>query len=140
MRRRWSLILPAYGLPLFSFISYQSPRAVGNYKKPPGRYFSWSGIFLDTDPNTKPCGNDVEPCFEFNPQFMDVTLAPPTRLLLLTALPAFLIGMLLVNGLGKLGCSQLLSFMVLLPLLIWAWFYFLGWLLDRSRYKRTRAS
>jgi len=133
----WRVILPAYGLLLFSFISYQSFRPVRGYKHPPDRYFSWAGVLLDTDPLRKPCPNGSEPCVEFNP---DSWPRPLPRLLFLTAVPAFFVGMLLVNVFGKFGISQLLSFMVLMPLLICAWFYFLGWLLDRWRYKRSRAS
>lgn len=61
-------------------------------------------------------------------------------LLFWTAMPAFIVGMIHVIVLGKLGINQLPYFMVLMPLLMCAWFYFLGWLIDRWRYKRARAS
>jgi hypothetical protein len=56
------------------------------------------------------------------------------RFLMLSALPAFLVGLGIVHGLSRVGVSQVSSFMISMPLLILAWFYFVGWLLDR----RTR--
>jgi len=35
-------------------------------------------------------------------------------------------------GLGRLGVSQVLTFMVLMPVLIFVWYYFIGWLLERG--------
>jgi hypothetical protein len=58
--------------------------------------------------------------------------------LMLSAFPAFVFGAAVVHGLGRLGISEVSSFMVLMPLLIFAWFYFVGWLVDRSRFKRSR--
>jgi hypothetical protein len=45
---------------------------------------------------------------------------------------AFLVGVGIVHGLARVGISEVTSFMVSMPLLIFAWFYFVGWLLDRS--------
>jgi hypothetical protein len=56
---------------------------------------------------------------------------------MLTALPAFAAGGVLVRGLGRLGVSQVSTFMVLMPLLIFTWYYFIGRLVDRWRDKRT---
>jgi ABC-type spermidine/putrescine transport system permease subunit II len=40
----------------------------------------------------------------------------------LSALPAFLIGSLAAYGLGRFGVSEVLSFMISMPLLIFAWY------------------
>jgi hypothetical protein len=50
---------------------------------------------------------------------------------MLSALPAFVVGGFAVSGLGRLGLSQVSSFMFLMPVFIFAWYYFVGWLLDR---------
>jgi hypothetical protein len=55
------------------------------------------------------------------------------KFLMLSAFPAFLVGLFVVSGLGRLGLSQVSSFMLLMPVLIFAWYYFIGWLLDRWR-------
>jgi hypothetical protein len=58
--------------------------------------------------------------------------------LVLTAVPAFLAGAALIAGLGKLGVSQVWTFMLSMPLLIGAWFYLVGWLIDRWRGRRIK--
>jgi hypothetical protein len=57
---------------------------------------------------------------------------------MLSALPAFVIGLFITFGLGRFGISEVLSYMISMPLLISAWFYFVGWLVDRWRFKRSR--
>jgi hypothetical protein len=57
---------------------------------------------------------------------------------MLSALPAFVVGGFTVGGLGKLGISQVSSFMLLMPVLIFGWYYFVGWLLDRWSHKHHR--
>jgi hypothetical protein len=59
---------------------------------------------------------------------------------MLSAFPAFVFGGVIVRSLGRLGISEVSSFMVLMPLLISAWFYFVGWLVDRWRFKRFPAN
>jgi hypothetical protein len=39
--------------------------------------------------------------------------------------------MIIVSSLGRLGISEILSFMIAMPLLIVAWYYFMGWMIDR---------
>ena len=51
--------------------------------------------------------------------------------LMISAIPAFAVGAIAVGGLGRLGISQVSSFMVLMPLLISTWYYALGLLIDR---------
>lgn len=60
------------------------------------------------------------------------------QFLMLSALPAFVVGGLVVKGLGRLGISQISSFLFLMPLLIFAWYYFVGWLIDRLVCKRSQ--
>ena len=67
-----------------------------------------------------------------------VVAAPLAQLLVLSALPAFLLGIALGRALGRLGISQVSSFMALMPLLIFAWYYFVGYLIDRWRHRRGR--
>jgi hypothetical protein len=59
---------------------------------------------------------------------------------MLSALPAFIVGVFAVSGLGRLGLSQVSSFMFLMPILIFAWYYFVGWLLDRWIHWRAQPS
>jgi hypothetical protein len=60
--------------------------------------------------------------------------------LILSAFPAFVLGGLVVALLGKLGISEVSSFMLLIPILILAWYFFIGWLLDRRIRRRVQPS
>jgi hypothetical protein len=57
---------------------------------------------------------------------------------LISALPAFVIGIAIAKEVGRLGVSELVTFMATIPLLIFAWDYALGWTIDRLVYKRQR--
>jgi hypothetical protein len=57
---------------------------------------------------------------------------------MLSALPAFVVGTAVVRGLASLGVSEVWSFTIVMPLLILAWFYFIGWLIDRWVHKRSQ--
>jgi len=61
-------------------------------------------------------------------------------LLTLSGLPAFVAAKIIVAGLGRLGINQIWSFMMLMPLLLSAWYFFLGWLVDRWKFKRLHPS
>jgi hypothetical protein len=52
------------------------------------------------------------------------------RLLTVSALPAFLAGSGLVIALSKQGVDEVLTFLVSMPILLFAWFYLVGRLLD----------
>jgi hypothetical protein len=56
-----------------------------------------------------------------------------------SALPAFLIGAVVVSSLGRLGVNQIWSFVISMPLLILIWYYFVGWLIDRLKSKRAHS-
>jgi len=58
---------------------------------------------------------------------------------MLSGLPAFFVTALLVHGLGRLGVNEIYTFFVAAPLLLFAWYYFLGRLLDRLWARRKRS-
>jgi hypothetical protein len=139
---RWRWVLPSIGLSLFGAVSYHSYSFMSNLETPgtSHRYFWWSSIRLDSDPLNKYEGGPIRSKdgtvgFELGWVRIDPGLIP--RSLMLTALPAFAAGGVLVRGLGRLGVSQVSTFMVLMPLLIFTWYYFIGRLVDRWRDKRT---
>jgi hypothetical protein len=111
--------------------------------KGPSRYFWWSSIRLDSDPLSKyfkkpiSCEQGLENCTAWEPEYIWVTPGWIDKALLLFALPAFVAGSGVVEGLGRFGVSQVLSFMISMPLLIFGWFYFVGWLFDRRRRSRS---
>ena len=139
----WRLILPVVGLLLFSFGSYES---FGHRVFPQGRYFWWSSIRLDSDPLNKRFPSEQLLCRKNRDGSVDCVTVEPmavyvdpgwlARCLFFAALPAFLLGAGIIGGLGRLGVSQVWSFMISMPLLISAWFSFVGWLLDRRRARR----
>jgi hypothetical protein len=55
-----------------------------------------------------------------------------------SALPAFLLGAVFVNALGRLGISEVTTFMVSMPPLIFAWYYFVAWLIHRMSVRVVR--
>jgi hypothetical protein len=135
MRKRWRIVLPVIGLALFSAESYHSIRFNRETQRIPSRYFWWSSLRLDSDPlnrhpkDATPCKNGEENCWDLRATWVDPAYL--TRFQVLTAFPAFIVGGLAVGGLGKLGISEVSSFMFLMPVLIVAWYYFVGRLLDR---------
>jgi hypothetical protein len=144
MRRRWQLILPSIGLMLFGCVTYESLEG-RRYEKAHGQYFWWASIpldahHLDQGPgDATPCRNAVDNCVSWEPR----AIADPgwlTRTLILSAFPTFLIGIPLVRLLGRHGPSEIWSFMILMPLLITAWYYAVGWLIDRFAYRRSRSA
>jgi hypothetical protein len=58
------------------------------------------------------------------------------RCLIFSSLPGFTVGLAVVRGLGHFGISEVATFMVAMPACIVLWFYSVGSLLDRWRYKR----
>ena len=141
MRRCWQLILPAIGLMLFGGVTYESLQG-RRYEKAHGKYFWWAQIPLDTHQvdhavATTPCKEAEDNCVSWEPH----TIEDPgllTRALILSAFPTFLVGMPLVRVLGHYGASEVWSFMILMPVLIFAWYYAIGWLIDRWRFNRLR--
>ena len=97
----------------------------------------WSAIRLDSDPahrhnwSVTPCKDDKENCVSWDLRDTWVDPGLLEKVLLLSAFPAFILGKFFVALLGWLGINQVWTFMSLMPLLIFAWYYFIGWLLDR---------
>jgi hypothetical protein len=58
---------------------------------------------------------------------------------MLSALPALAVGTAVVRGLAGLGVSEVWSFAIVMPLLILAWFYFVGWLINCWVHKRSQS-
>jgi len=145
MRIRWSRALPICGLALFWLGTYQAFRfnryAYGNR---PSRYFYWSSIRLDSDPlNRHPhpksvglCKDGDENCGSWDAGYIWVDPGPGSKLFMLSALPAFVISAGIVTGLARFGISELATFLISMPLLICAWFYLIGWLIEHWRHKR----
>lgn len=144
MRIRWRIALPLFGLILFAFGTYESfgPRRIADST---GRYFWWSSLRLDSDPLSShsksvtavPCKDSTETCMTTDPIYVLVEPGLLAKCLILSAVPAFLVGAGIVRSLSRLGVSEVTSFMISMPLLIMAWFYFVGWLFDRSNRKRS---
>jgi hypothetical protein len=141
MRKRWRVVLPVIGIILFSIVSYHSLRVD---RETPSRYFWWSSIRLDSDPSNRrnwgaiPCQDGKENCWELRTKWVDPGLLE--QFLMLSALPAFAVGGFAVRSLGRVGINQVSSFMFLMPVLICAWYYLIGWLLDRWISKRSHLS
>lgn len=144
MRRCWRLIIPLSGLALFSLITYHSFRRDHEiHGHRPRRYFYWSSMRLDSDPlhrhprppSTVPCENGEADCVGFDPEFIWITPGWAERALTVSALPAFVIGIAIIGGLARAGISEIATFLIAMPLLISAWFYLVGWLVDRWHFR-----
>ena len=145
MWRKWSVILPVLGLICFAIgteISVRRYREMNPTHS--SRYFYWSSIRLDSDPHNKrpfahrsvPCHDGTDNCLEWDPEHIWIDPGFAARAFMLCALPAFAIGTAIVAGMSRFGVSQIASFMTTMPCLVVAWFYFLGWVIDRWRSKR----
>lgn len=146
MGKRWRLILCIWGISLLVGLTIQSIRA--NQRLHPvhhGRYFWWGAARLDPDPLNKhplqmntvrPCPENPNDCVEWDPEYIWVEPGIMERCLVFSALPAFIGGFAIVRGLGRLGVSEVATFMVVMPLFIALWFYSVGWLLDRRGHRR----
>jgi hypothetical protein len=59
---------------------------------------------------------------------------------MLIAFPAFVLGIpIIVKALGHFGVSEVLSFVIAMPLLIFRWFYCVGSRIDAWVHKPSRA-
>ena len=141
MRIRWQWTLPVVALLLFSLGSYES---FAHPVAPRGRYVWWSSIPLDSDPlgrhatspNTATCDEGGENCLVGEPITVWVDPGWLARILVISSGPAFIAGAGIVRGLSKFGVSEVVSFLIAMPLLLGSWFYFVGWVVDRWRARR----
>jgi hypothetical protein len=133
------------GLSLFIALTHNSLRMNRDIqKRSPSRYFWWTSIRLDSDPlnrhpkrTTTPCKNGEGNCANWElPPIVWVDPSCLAKFLMLSALPAFVFGTAVVRG---LGVSEVWSFAIVMPLLISAWFYFVGWLIDRRVHKQLHS-
>ena len=144
MRISPKFVLPACGLLLFGAIGYHSFSLGRSVHEEHGRYVYWGSIRLDSDPLNRhpnapnPCGNQDPDCTQWDLRAAWIDPGPLEKALVITALPAFLVGALLVGGLGHLGVSQVVTFMISMPVLIFFWFYFIGLLVHRLARRRKR--
>lgn len=144
MRIQWRIALPLVGLILFAFGTYES-FGPGRISHGTGRYFWWSSLRLDRDPLNKhsrsatvvPCKDSTENCMTIDSIYVLVESGILAKCLILSSAPAFLVGAGIVHSLSRLGVSEVTSFMITMPLLILAWFYFVGRFLDRRNGKRS---
>ena len=102
------------------------------------RYLLWGTIILDSDPlnqhssDLTGCDNQKD-CVQWDPRTMWFQMRSKIQILTLTGLPTFVAGIFIVQNLARLGVSEVKSFMILMPILLFAWYYFIGWLIDRRR-------
>jgi len=128
---------------LFGGVTYESLER-RQYEKDHGQHFWWASIPLDTHhidhgPGAAaPCKEAEENCVSWDPVVIERYPGWLTMLLMASAFPAFLVGIPLMRVLGRHGVSELWSFVALMPLLIFAWYYAIGWLIDCWRFKRLQ--
>jgi hypothetical protein len=145
MRIRWRIVLPIVALITFGTESYISLRMKHQLGIAPRRYYWWASIRLDADPlNKNPvvqdaCKSGREDC-GWVASYIWVDPGYFIQSLMLFALPAFARGAISVSGLARMGINEVWSFMVLVPLFMLGWFYFIGWLVDRWMFKRRQTT
>jgi hypothetical protein len=130
-------------LIFFGLLTYASIQGIGEMRHGRhGRYFWWGSVRLDSDPLDKhpklePCTQRTNGDCAWEPLYIWVEPGLLENALVLSALPAVLLGRAVVFGLARLGVNELTTFMSTMPVLILAWFYGVGWLLDRWQHKRS---
>ena len=136
MRVRWQLILPTLGLILFSAESFHSLQVNRQLRRSPQKYYYWVSFALDSDPLNRHFGQSPEDWRQLRSLWIDPGYS--TQALILSALPAFVLGALIVHALAHMGVSEILSFAVAMPLFVFGWFYFVGGRIDHWVRKRSR--
>jgi hypothetical protein len=125
------LVLPLFGLLLFGVGSYASYRF--NQRHILHKYYWWSSIRLDRDPlNRHP---DVirsrksvdEDGVQWEPESIWVDPGGLAVFLTASAFPAFFLSKALAHAIGRLGVSEVTTFVISVPILMFAWYYFLSW-------------
>ena len=146
MRIRWSVILPFIGLILFTAVTIRSAKLNDHDESHRHKYFWWSSLRLDTDPLNEhpvtnvPCPNGKGNCagwYQLPNRWIEPSLLD--KAFVVSAIPAFLAGAALVIGLSKLGVDEVLTFFVSMPILLFGWYYLVGWLIERWLDRRARS-
>jgi hypothetical protein len=123
MKWRWRVVLPAIGILVFGAVSYHSLHVDRDKRRASKKYFWWSAIRLDSDsankhlPAITPCNDGTKDCANWallpdrwvDPGSLEIAFV-------MSALPVFLSGVIAVVALEKLGISQVLSFMLVMPM------------------------
>ena len=139
MRMRWRFILPTIGLLLFMAETSRAYRGWQS-QSPPRRYLWWSTYVLDSDPlnrhtrtpSIQKNGNG-EGSWDLRHIYVDPGVL--SMAFALSGFPAFHLSWVAAVALSRFGISQIITFMISTPILLTAWYYFLGWLVDRWRGK-----
>jgi hypothetical protein len=131
------VILPILGLILFSAESFHSLQMNRRLRVSPQRYYYWSSLPLDSYPLSRH-PSQTSPSNGWQVRSVWIDPGYVTQALMLSALPAFAFGALIVSALAHLGVSEVLSFTFAMPLLIFGWFYFVGGYIDQWIRKRSR--
>ncbi len=149
MRIRLRLLLPVLALIPFVLISLQAYRdAAAATRGNSITSIYWLRVRLDSappKPHSEPvCEDANNACVTWDLEDVGLWAPPPPlleRAFVLAILPAFVIAVAITFGLGALGVSEIATFMIATPLLIVAWFYLIGFLIDRKKSKSiVRAS
>jgi hypothetical protein len=126
------LILPGIGLLLFALVTFGSFRL--NETRSSKKYFYWSSIRLDRDPLNKEktvaheCQAEDANCTKWEPLSVWIDPGWLAKIEILSAFPAFLCGLALAHLLVGVGISELITFMIAVPTLMFVWYYFLSWI------------
>jgi hypothetical protein len=138
MRQTRLLILPVLGVLFFLSETYSSYR---QYSHTRSTCYWWGNfVALDSKPIDKAVAFEgqkpVTECGFQEQAFDRFGVRPSIRLLVITALPAFVGSLAFVHGLGALGVNEIPVFIASTPPLIFGWYYLLGWAFERWRQRR----
>jgi hypothetical protein len=109
------------------------------FQRIPSRYFWWASFRLDSDPLNRragiagPCEGGSKNCGSWDLCAIYVDPGFLVEAFMLLSLPAVLVVELVVAELGRFGVNEIWSFMIAMPPLLFAWYYFVGTLIDRRK-------
>ncbi len=123
-------MLPAIGLTLFLQVTCTSVQGHNSSS----RYF-WEGLrILDSEPlnqSHSACKSGIVDCQMFGPDEVEIEPRFLSKILPVSAAPAFFIGGLTVEEFAWRGVSEIPVFFVVMPLLVCGWFYLVGSTIDK---------
>jgi hypothetical protein len=143
MRQSRLLILPTVGLFLFAVGTYASIRFNRQAHTGSHKYFYWSSIRLDAHPLDRrfrlvPCNSNQPDCPSWEPEHIWVEPGVLARVCVTSAFPAFLLGLFITRNLGRVGINEITTFMISMPVLIFAWYYLVSWTIGRFINRRRK--